>query len=59
MKPSLHALWGHCCEDLTRSNSTLSCCFIEANQKGHLRCLLGSGGVDMCVMLLWDCMMRC
>ena len=43
---------------MTRSNLTLSCCFLESNHKGHLRCLLGSGGVKMCEMLLWDWMMR-
>ena len=57
-KASTVCFVGHCLEALTRYNLTLSCCFLESNHKGHLRCLLGSGGVKMCAMLLWAWMMR-
>lgn len=59
VNPSLHDLGGHLWEDWARSNLTLICCLLESNQKGHFRCMLGSGGVNMCTMLLWDWMMRC
>ena len=31
---------------------------LVSNQNGHFSCMLGSGGVKMCAMLLWAWMMR-
>ena len=58
VNPSLHALWGNFWEDLIRFSLTFSLFVLRSRQKGHLRCLWGLGGVNMCAMISWDWMIR-
>ena len=58
VNPSLRALWGHFWEDLIRFSLTFIWVVLRSSQNGHLRCLWGLGGVNMCAILLWACMIR-
>ena len=58
VNPSLRALWVHFWEDLIRFSLMFIWVVLRSSQNGHLRCLWGLGGVNMCAILLWACMIR-